>query len=181
MAKPAKSKTRIEFGDFQTPAPLARSVCRILSSQGISPASIVEPTCGRGSFLFAALNQFPETLTVASLKVVLNRMRYTLVGLTDQLATAELQRKRVQTAQLLLKQTDGFDESVIRFDEIIIVKTMAGDSKRLFIEAMSTDVAQQLDANPALLKKPKALVDILGLPSPNPTASKQKTRKSKDS
>jgi hypothetical protein len=59
MPGTARDKLRIEFGDFQTPADLARSVCRLLSSQAISPASIIEPTCGRGSFLLAALTQFP--------------------------------------------------------------------------------------------------------------------------
>ena len=53
-----------EFGDFQTPHELAREVCSLLAKQGISPASVVEPTCGKGSFLTAALQTFP-TITNA--------------------------------------------------------------------------------------------------------------------
>ena len=44
-----KSFAKVEFGDFQTPEPLAASVCRVLKQQGISPACILEPTCGRGT------------------------------------------------------------------------------------------------------------------------------------
>ncbi|HTU21010.1 MAG TPA: hypothetical protein VMG10_23360 [Gemmataceae bacterium] len=47
-----------EFGDFQTPPELASSVCALLSKQGVKPASLVEPTCGLGSFLFAGLDYF---------------------------------------------------------------------------------------------------------------------------
>jgi hypothetical protein len=50
--------TIAEFGDFQTPAELARDLCRLLVTSGVSPAAILEPTCGRGSILFAALDQF---------------------------------------------------------------------------------------------------------------------------
>lgn len=55
-----KTLAKTEFGDFQTPYPLAVDVCRFLASQGLPPASIVEPTCGKGAFLSAALRSFPE-------------------------------------------------------------------------------------------------------------------------
>ncbi len=58
MAREARS--RIDLGDFQTPVELTREVCALLSRQGISPTSVVEPTCGIGSFLLAALDAFPE-------------------------------------------------------------------------------------------------------------------------
>jgi hypothetical protein len=48
-----------EFGDFQTPLPLAAKVCRLLSRRGVSPAAVVEPTCGLGNFVFPALDAFP--------------------------------------------------------------------------------------------------------------------------
>ena len=51
--------TKIEFGDFQTPRSLARDVCAVIERTGFSPASIIEPTCGRGAFLVAALEAFP--------------------------------------------------------------------------------------------------------------------------
>lgn len=49
---------RTEYGDFQTPSNLARDVCTLIARSGFSPASIIEPTCGRGAFLRAALDTF---------------------------------------------------------------------------------------------------------------------------
>lgn len=51
---------RAEFGDFQTPPSLARDVCEVIRRTGFSLASVVEPSCGRGTFLRAALEAFPE-------------------------------------------------------------------------------------------------------------------------
>ncbi|MBX3413209.1 MAG: hypothetical protein KF708_11015 [Pirellulales bacterium] len=53
-------RRRKEFGDFQTPDDLARRVCRVLSQLGIHPATVVEPNCGIGSFILAALDEFPS-------------------------------------------------------------------------------------------------------------------------
>jgi hypothetical protein len=50
---------RKEFGDFQTPPEFAERVCALLRRKGISPQSVIEPTCGLGSFLFSALKTFP--------------------------------------------------------------------------------------------------------------------------
>ena len=53
-------KPKIEFGDFQTPQDLAEEVCAVIAQSGFSPRSIVEPTCGVGAFLNAAVNLFPS-------------------------------------------------------------------------------------------------------------------------
>lgn len=55
----AKSRRIQEFGDFQTPPQLAREVCSLLAGKGLEPASVLEPTCGEGNFLVAALQAFP--------------------------------------------------------------------------------------------------------------------------
>lgn len=48
-----------EFGDFQTPSILAERVCTLLADTGYQPTSLLEPTCGVGNFLIAALDRFP--------------------------------------------------------------------------------------------------------------------------
>lgn len=53
-----KSVHDAAYGDFQTPLPLARRVCRMLAGRGLRPATVVEPTCGEGSFLLAAAEAF---------------------------------------------------------------------------------------------------------------------------
>lgn len=53
-----KTKQKAELGDFQTPLPLARAIVRMLARHGVSPSAVLEPTCGEGSFLVAAVDQF---------------------------------------------------------------------------------------------------------------------------
>jgi hypothetical protein len=57
-------KQKVEFGDFQTPSGLASEVCSLLTRIGPPPSSIIEPTCGQGAFLTAALQAFPGVGTV---------------------------------------------------------------------------------------------------------------------
>ncbi len=57
------------YGDFQTPAKLSRQVCQLLANQGINPVSIVEPSCGQGSFIFAALECFPQAKKFLGLEI----------------------------------------------------------------------------------------------------------------
>jgi len=47
-----------EFGDFQTPLPLAQALVKTLPVRAW--ARILEPTCGIGNFLRAAVDVFPE-------------------------------------------------------------------------------------------------------------------------
>ncbi len=56
----AKTGQKVEFGDFQTPDFLAHQACQVLLRRGVSPQAIVEPTCGKGTFLRASQNAFPE-------------------------------------------------------------------------------------------------------------------------
>jgi hypothetical protein len=52
---------RSEYGDFQTNFKLALSVSALIKKKGISPEVIIEPTCGIGNFVLAALQNF-ETI-----------------------------------------------------------------------------------------------------------------------
>jgi hypothetical protein len=58
------AKSKIEYGDFQTPRGLADSIVAFLHNAGISPSVIVEPTCGLGSFVLAAMHGFPRVRQV---------------------------------------------------------------------------------------------------------------------
>ncbi len=54
-----ESRTRrIEYGDFQTPIELARAVCQVVLERGVRPHTVIEPTCGIGSFLRAGAEFF---------------------------------------------------------------------------------------------------------------------------
>jgi N-6 DNA Methylase len=55
----AKSVEKWQFGDFQTPDEFAREVVKTLKlKHKISPTVIIEPSCGKGSFVRASLNEF---------------------------------------------------------------------------------------------------------------------------
>lgn len=56
-----KSREIAEFGDFQTPNDLANQVVNLLVKLGVRPATVIEPSCGRGAFLEAAAHAFPRT------------------------------------------------------------------------------------------------------------------------
>jgi len=60
MAINGKMTRGTEFGDYQTPAQLADRACLLLSRRTEPPLSILEPTCGRGNFLIAAIRRFPS-------------------------------------------------------------------------------------------------------------------------
>lgn len=53
-----RERARVEFGDYQTPARLAEEVCGVVKRLGFAPSSVVEPTCGSGAFLRAAIRAF---------------------------------------------------------------------------------------------------------------------------
>ena len=69
MIQRTKTSQVAEFGDFQTPTNLAERVCQLLADTGTKPASIVEPTCGIGNFVIAALDAFPLSQQVLSLEI----------------------------------------------------------------------------------------------------------------
>jgi hypothetical protein len=54
-----KNTEKAAFGDFQTPVALAKICCQTLWTQGQRPRTIIEPQCGLGVFLEAALSAFP--------------------------------------------------------------------------------------------------------------------------
>jgi len=75
MSAKKKRKEKAEFGDWQTPIELAREVCMLLSRKGLEPASILEPTCGRGSFLIAALESFPTVKEAVGIDINQNHIK----------------------------------------------------------------------------------------------------------
>lgn len=97
----AHAKLKVEFGDFQTPDSLALELCRYLVGIGVSPSAIVEPTCGVGAFIIAALECFPRATKVIGVEV---NASY-LSTLSDRLES-EPRRDRV-----FLREADFFQEN----------------------------------------------------------------------
>jgi len=71
-------QTKIEYGDFQTPLELANLVCQKLGELGVSPDTIIEPTCGIGAFVEASARYFPKAKKIIGVEVnetYLNRLK----------------------------------------------------------------------------------------------------------
>ncbi len=89
-----KTFGKVEFGDFQTPLPLAQAVCATLRRRGITADNILEPTCGEGSLLLAAAEYFPNArlhgFEINEQHIVTARARLNAAGHTH--------RTRLQTA-----------------------------------------------------------------------------------
>lgn len=58
-----------EYGDWQTNMALALNVCKLLKSKGINPTVIIEPTCGKGHFIIAALQIFDNVEDIYGVEI----------------------------------------------------------------------------------------------------------------
>ena len=68
-AGPARAKLKKELGDFQTPLDLALAATGVLLAAGNRPARLLEPTCGKGSFLRAAAEQLGSPLEMVGIEI----------------------------------------------------------------------------------------------------------------
>jgi hypothetical protein len=60
---------RSEYGDFQTNRQLAKKVCVLLKAKQVEPKVIIEPTCGKGAFIIAALETFPNVEKMIGIEI----------------------------------------------------------------------------------------------------------------
>lgn len=59
----------VEYGDFQTGESLAKRLCAIIAEDDFHPTILLEPTCGQGNFLLAALRQFPDVKAIYGVEI----------------------------------------------------------------------------------------------------------------
>lgn len=60
---------RASYGDWQTPKPLADKVCEKHLYKYGNPDIVIEPTCGRGAFVFSALEKFTNLSEIHALDI----------------------------------------------------------------------------------------------------------------
>jgi len=60
---------RAEYGDFQTPKKLSDLTCKLLQSKNIKPQIVIEPTCGKGSFILSVLEYFPSVEKIFGIEI----------------------------------------------------------------------------------------------------------------
>ncbi|GAB4489914.1 MAG: class I SAM-dependent methyltransferase [Saprospiraceae bacterium] len=60
---------RTEYGDFQTNLNLASRIAYFLKEKGCSPQTLIEPTFGKGNFILAALQHFPQLQQIRGVEI----------------------------------------------------------------------------------------------------------------
>ncbi len=71
-----KNKEQTAYGDWQTNYPLALSICKMLKAQGINPNIILEPTCGKGHFILAALEVFDNLEEIYGIEIQAHYLKH---------------------------------------------------------------------------------------------------------
>lgn len=60
---------KVSYGDWQTPATLAKKICEDHISKFGEPDVLIEPTCGLGAFIFSALEKFSNISEIHALEI----------------------------------------------------------------------------------------------------------------
>jgi hypothetical protein len=109
-----------QWGDFQTPLPLATQICHYLAELGTVPTVIIEPTCGVGNFIYAALDTFPSARLIYGIEI---QDQYQW-ALKLHLLAGALKGKPI-TTEIELHQDDifmhRFPARVLRAENILIL------------------------------------------------------------
>ena len=67
-------KSKVEYGDFQTPLELAEKICHKLLELKVNPNIIIEPTCGIGNFIQASAQLFPSANKIIGVEINQNHL-----------------------------------------------------------------------------------------------------------
>lgn len=76
-------RDRAEFGDFQTPPVLAEKIMKLVARNGSLPRLLIEPTCGKGHLIMAAIRTFPSIRELHGLDIHLPWLWQTKFSLID--------------------------------------------------------------------------------------------------
>lgn len=60
---------RSEYGDFQTNKQLSEKVAKTIKQKGCCPKLIIEPTCGKGNFIVASLDNFEKVKNIIGIEI----------------------------------------------------------------------------------------------------------------
>lgn len=69
IAKECNQNARINRGDWQTNFEFAKKICLYLKKMGVAPTVLVEPTCGIGNFVAAAIEVFGTIKKVYGIEI----------------------------------------------------------------------------------------------------------------
>lgn len=104
-----ESISREDYGDWQTGYEFAKSVCLYLRSRGVNPDVIVEPTCGVGNFIVAAVDVFDRVERVYGVEIFQGYIHQTEQKLREYLDIGRIDGYKLYNTNVF---TFDFDEIV---------------------------------------------------------------------
>ncbi|MDD3738200.1 MAG: SAM-dependent methyltransferase [Lentimicrobiaceae bacterium] len=96
---------RAEYGDFQTNIDLANNVAKHLANREISPEIVIEPTCGKGNFIIAALSNFKTIKKIFGIEIYKPYIWETKFGVLDYF----LSNPNANKPEITIKHCNIFD------------------------------------------------------------------------
>lgn len=96
---------RAEYGDFQTNIDLANNVAKHLANRKISPEIVIEPTCGKGNFIIAALSNFKTIKKIFGIEIYKPYIWETKFGVLDYF----LSNPNANKPEITIKHCNIFD------------------------------------------------------------------------
>lgn len=114
-----KGTAAVEYGDYQTPIPFARSVCTKLKEvYRLSPTVIIEPTFGTGNFIESAISEFEAVKDVYGIE--LNETYY--LSARQRLHSQNTARHiNLFNADIFSFDFSGIKENLSEKDNILII------------------------------------------------------------
>lgn len=103
--KIAEEPDRAEYGDFQTNSDLANSVTKYLAANIEEPDILIEPTCGKGSFILAALDTFRSLKKVFGVEIYRPYVWQTKFSILNYF----LENSRAHKPEIFIYQSSVFD------------------------------------------------------------------------
>lgn len=101
---------KVDYGDWQTNYEFAKNVCLYLKNEGFAPDVMIEPTCGIGNFIAAAIDVFDTIKVVYGVEIFQSYIRQ-----TEQKLNQYVEAQRIEKYELYNANVFDFD-----FTKIVI-------------------------------------------------------------
>lgn len=110
------AEDRTEYGDFQTNQPLADKIVEKLVARNISPEVLIEPTCGKGNFIIAALTKFNRIKQIIGIEIYKPYVRQTKLNILNFF----LEHSQKTIPQIEIYHCSFFDLNFQKLTQIIL-------------------------------------------------------------
>jgi len=89
LSETTDTTTNKEWGDVQTPVDFVQKIYAIIKNTEFNPDIVIEPTCGKGNFLIAALDNFPELQQMYGVEIQENHLWSFLITLLSRVKNSK--------------------------------------------------------------------------------------------